>query len=65
MISKKKEVFSGTLDKKQEIGCRLCSELALCDKFVCYKKKQGKFNCSSCEERLCQHHWRIYFRNNI
>jgi hypothetical protein len=53
------------LEEEQEKLCRLCNEQALCNKFICYKKKQGKFDCSSCEERLCQHHWRIYFRKNI
>lgn len=65
MISTKKVITIDRLGEKQENVCRLCNDLALCNNFRCYKKKQGKANCPNCDERLCQHHWRIYFRNNI
>jgi hypothetical protein len=56
-------------DQKEEedelVYCRYCEEVAICSKYTCYKKKQGDYECSSCEERLCKHHWRIYFRRNI
>jgi len=50
---------------EEEKICRLCNTSAICNKFTCYKQKQGKVDCNNCDERLCQHHWRIFFRNNI
>ncbi|MFX0149202.1 MAG: hypothetical protein ACFFAJ_00320 [Candidatus Hodarchaeota archaeon] len=64
MIIEKKTTLS---QNKIEIMCRndSCIHPAMCNSFVCYKKKQGLPNCDSCEERLCKRHWRVYFRNNI
>ncbi len=64
MITPKKEIIMFS-QKEEEKTCRLCIQPAMCNNFVCYKKKQGSVNCNACDERLCQHHWRIYFRNNI
>jgi hypothetical protein len=62
-IHTKKEISTSTDEK--EILCRQCDELALCNRFDCYKKKLGTMNCTTCDERLCQHNWRVYFRKNV
>ncbi|MHA1944961.1 MAG: hypothetical protein ACXAC6_09715 [Candidatus Hodarchaeales archaeon] len=48
--------------KNDSQSCQYCDKLAICNIYTCYKQKQGNLNCSNCEERLCQHHWRMYFR---
>ena len=49
--------------------CQYCGKPAICNSYTCYKKKdsadENDYDCSTCEERLCQQHWRIYFRRNI
>lgn len=65
MINKKTTPTPNILTEEREKSCRLCDNLAMCNQFTCYKEKQGTADCASCEERLCQLHWRIYFRNNI
>ena len=52
--------------KNDSQSCRYCDKPAICNIYTCYKQKQGKkIDCSHCEERLCQHHWRIYFRKTM
>jgi len=65
MITQKKETITIATSKEYENLCRQCEKIAMCNNFDCYKKKQGNMNCTACEERLCQHHWRIYFRRKI
>ncbi len=65
MITPKKAKSIILSPEEGEITCRLCNKPAMCNKFICYKKKQGAADCANCDERLCTHHWRIYFRNNI
>jgi ribosomal protein S27E len=65
MVIQEKTPLISPYQQENEIRCRLCGSKAMCNKFICYKKKQGKVNCNSCEERLCQRHWRVFFKNNI
>ncbi len=65
MIIQKKTTVIIPHPQEKDILCRSCGTLAMCNKFVCYKKKQGKKDCNSCKERLCQHHWRVFFNRNI
>jgi hypothetical protein len=53
--------------EKTKLICKnsSCNHPAMCNEFICYKKKQGKYDCDTCEECLCKRHWRIYFKNNI
>lgn len=63
IIPTKKDMIDSTYESV--ILCRQCDSQALCSKYDCYKKKQDTMNCSTCDERLCQYHWRIYFRKNV
>ena len=46
-----------------EIICRYCSELAVCNNYQCYKiKNNEKIDCESCKERFCSKHWKRHFR---
>ena len=65
MITPKKETLAIPSQKEEEITCNLCNQPAMCNKFICYKMKKGLANCNACDERLCQKHWRIYFKRNI
>ncbi len=64
MIIPTKKVIIKSPDES-EIICRKCDQQALCNKYNCYKEKQNIMNCTICDERLCQYHWRIYFRKNV
>ncbi len=66
MILKEKIAITNQLTnqelKNDSQTCRYCDKPAICNIYTCYKQKQGGIDCSHCDERLCQHHWRIYFR---
>jgi hypothetical protein len=64
-ILKEKNKFTDILNQKKLQTCRICDKPAICNSYVCYKKKHQKFDCYSCEERYCQQHWRIYFNKSM
>ncbi|MFX1248897.1 MAG: hypothetical protein ACFFBQ_16030 [Promethearchaeota archaeon] len=65
MISSETDKTAISILDDAEKKCLYCNKSSMCNKFICYKKKQAEADCTKCEERLCKHHWRIYFRNNI
>ncbi len=65
MITKTKIAHERQETKDDLQYCQYCKKVAICNAYTCYKKKQGEDDCSSCKERLCKQHWRVYFRRNV
>ena len=64
-ILKEKAEINSIQEQEEKQTCRICDKPAICNSYVCYKKKHREFDCYSCEERYCQHHWRIYFKSSM